>query len=386
MTTGIVGNNQNLFATQLQKGLDAAQRQLVKAAVNTVTALTQLATQQLDQLAQSLGAGAANGAAPAAPAAPVAGAAATAGTQGAGQSQFAQKEYNSLADVFDLVVNGYPCQPAPIDCSHPPASLKKDANGVITTPGGYKIEQVKQFDWKITGPDGKETLIWGDPHVKEGDGGTWDFKRDSTFVLGDGTKINVNTVPWGNNMTVTGGLEIISGNDRVKVTGIDKGKGQVGEITQDGFAHANSFGGKDVFVMGKETDDWSFQGKEIVGSHNGGESFKLGKDLPVGQPATTKPGTPATQPNQPANNLTKLLDLFKGITKVLEGLQNLSKLLGQRAAQNPAVAPPGNEPVETRRQGALEKAFAAIGRMLDTVAKFQDLTKSINANRTSVLA
>lgn len=173
--------------------------------------------------------------------------------------------------------------PSPFDSSHPEGSLKKDSNGVITTPGGYKIEATKQHEWVITGPDGKTTRIWGDPHVAEGDGGKWDFKRDSTFVLGDGTKINVTTKPWGDGgMTVTGGLEIISGNDRVQISDIDKGKGVVGQITQDGFAHANSFGGKDVFVMGKETDDWSFQGKEIIGSNNGGDSFQLGNDLPVG--------------------------------------------------------------------------------------------------------
>lgn len=374
MTTRTVGNNPNVFAAQLQNGLDAAQRQLVKAAVNTVTALTKLATQQLDQLAKSIGA---QGAAPTTGAAPANGA------QGPAQSDFATKEYNSLADVFNLVVNGCPTPPAPIDCSHPSGSLKKDANGVITTPGGYKIEQLKQHDWKITGPDGKETLVWGDPHVKESDGGNWDFKRDSTFVLGDGTKINVSTVPWGNGMTVTGGLEIISGNDRVQVSGIDKGKGQVGEITKDGYAHANSFGGKDVFVMGKETDDWSFQGKEVIGSNNGGESFKLGNDLPVGTP------TPAQNPQttqQPANNLNKLLELFKGISKLFDSLKNMSQLLTQRTNQNTGIVPPGREPVETRRQGALEKAFAAIGRMLDTVNKFQDLTKAIDVNRKAVLA
>jgi hypothetical protein len=54
------------------------------------------------------------------------------------------------------------------------------------------------------------------------------------------------------------------------------------QITQDGYAHANDFGGNDVFVMGKETDDWSFQGKEIIGSNNGGDSFKLGNDLAAG--------------------------------------------------------------------------------------------------------
>lgn len=174
------------------------------------------------------------------------------------------------------------CRPAPImppsvwDSGQPTGSLRTNGNA-IETAGGYKIEMLGQYEWKITGPDGKSTRVWGDPHVAEGDGGQWDFKRNSTFVLGDGTRINVTTKPWGN-MTVTGQLEVISGNDRVVASDIDKGPGRIGTVTQDGYAHANSFQG-DVFVQGRETDDWSLGGHEIVGSNNGGDSFKLGGEL-----------------------------------------------------------------------------------------------------------
>ncbi len=167
------------------------------------------------------------------------------------------------------------------DSCHPANSLKSDASAV-TTPGGYRIESTGQYDWKITGPDGKVTSVTGDPHVHEGDGGKWDFKRDSTFVLGDGTKINVKTTPYGNGATVTSNLEIISGNDRINISDIEKGKGKIGENMHDGFSLTNSFGGKDVFVMGKESDDWAFQGREVTGSNNGGDSFRLGNDLPAG--------------------------------------------------------------------------------------------------------
>lgn len=165
------------------------------------------------------------------------------------------------------------------DCCHPCGSLKVDQqSGVITTPGGYKIEQIGQYEWKITGQDGKWTRFWGDPHVQEsdrsGESTAWDFKRNSTFVLPDGTRINVTTKPF-NNMTVTSQLEVINGNDRVMVTDIDKGKGKVGQVTQDGLQQASDRC-NDVFVMGKETDDWYFKGKEVIGSNNGGESFKLG--------------------------------------------------------------------------------------------------------------
>lgn len=179
----------------------------------------------------------------------------------------------------EIVNNPFtPVSPPNVQDSGPPEGSLSAKDGVVTTPGGYQIEPLGQYEWKITGPDGKSTRVWGDPHVAEGDGGKWDFKRDSTFVLGDGTRINVSTKPHGD-MTVTSGLEIIAGNDRVNIGNIDKGKGQIGDITHDGFQRVNAFGGKDVFVMGQETDDWSFQGKEIIGSERGGESFKLGQDL-----------------------------------------------------------------------------------------------------------
>jgi hypothetical protein len=190
-------------------------------------------------------------------------------------------EFQSTTQV-GIMEGGCVEAPNQNDCCHPQGSLRNEG-GKITTPGGYTIEATKQHEWIITGPDGKTTRIWGDPHVAEGDGGKWDFKRDSTFVLGDGTRINVRTAPWGDGkMTVTAGLEIISGNDRVNITDIDKGKGVTGPITQDGYTHSNSFAGNDVFVMGRESDDWSFQGREITGSKNGGESFELGNNLPAG--------------------------------------------------------------------------------------------------------
>ncbi|MFP2929171.1 DUF1521 domain-containing protein [Pyxidicoccus sp. 3LG] len=168
------------------------------------------------------------------------------------------------------------------DMMRPKDQLKVDSNGVITTPGGYKIEQLGQFEWKVSGPDGKHTRVWGDPHVDEGDGGKFDFKRNTTFVLGDGTEIHVGTKPWGNGMTVTGSLDITCGDDHIHVADIDKGKGKVGTITKDGYDVDAEFTAKhygDTLKMGKETDDWSYQGHEVVGDVGGGDSFKTGNFL-----------------------------------------------------------------------------------------------------------
>jgi hypothetical protein len=161
------------------------------------------------------------------------------------------------------------------DCCHPPGTLWAD-DDTIYTPGGYRIEMLGRYEWKITGPDGKWIRVHGDPHVDEGDRAgacDWDFKRNTTFVLGDGTRVNVTTVPGGAaGMTVTGRLEVVSGFQSVNVEGIAEGRGRIGEV---GFHFFDGFVG-DVVTMGRETDDWTFRGREITGSRDGGASFVLG--------------------------------------------------------------------------------------------------------------
>ncbi|HEX8189973.1 MAG TPA: DUF1521 domain-containing protein [Pyrinomonadaceae bacterium] len=161
------------------------------------------------------------------------------------------------------------------DCCHPAGGLQTYGDSIYT-PGGYRIEMLGRYEWKITGPDGKWIRVHGDPHVDEGDReGTsdWDFKRDTTFVLGDGTRVNVTTAPGGaEGMTVTSKIEVVSGFQSVTAEGIGEGKGSIGEV---GFHFADTFTG-DVVTMGAETDDWTFRGREIVGSRDGGASFALG--------------------------------------------------------------------------------------------------------------
>lgn len=301
--------------------------------------------------------------------------------------------FSNFAQLFDSVGSQFSgsnptiapggCVSSPLwgDCTHPEGSLKTDG-GVVTTPGGYKIEATGKFEWTITGPDGKSTRVWGDPHVAEGDGGKWDFKRDSTFVLGDGTRVNVTTAPYGNNgMTVTSGLEIISGNDRVNITDIDKGKGVVGQVTQDGYAHANSFGGKDVFVMGSETDDWSFQGKEIIGSNNGGDSFKLGKDLAAG----TTPGI------NPSNNFD-FAQLLHNFVNELIGNSNQNwkpNELGTNPYYNGLSSTNNfradNKYDRTQHQNTMRQAFRLFGEMFNILAKLASLSDRMQTMRNRAM-
>ncbi|HYO63801.1 MAG TPA: DUF1521 domain-containing protein [Pyrinomonadaceae bacterium] len=303
--------------------------------------------------------------------------------------------YGDFAATLAQLTNGQPnsspaCQcapvssPAPEDSCHPAGSLSVEGD-IITTPGGYKIEQLGQYEWKITGPDGKSTRIWGDPHVDEGDrdgAADWDFKRNSTFVLPDGTHINVTTVPGGaEGMTVTGQLEVINGVDRVLVTDIDKGKGKIGTVTQDGHLYLDKFKG-DVIRMGRESDDWSFEGREIVGSRNGGDELVTGNELHPGSIGYEGPN------NRPRfdNPFEWAMSMFNDILG-----QWANSFRPNSVGTNPYydeaddVAPwqqEGRRDYDQRRHmETLGEAFRAFGEMLVAFSRFTNLGEQLAAGR-----
>lgn len=120
----------------------------------------------------------------------------------------------------------------------PPARGLVQNGNTITTAGGYQIViEGRDKAWSIYGPDGKKlTRVWGDPHVKEGDGDKWDFKDSSAFTLPDGTRIFARTAPSEKNKdkTYTAALDIANGNERVQISGIDRDRPVIGSITNDG--------------------------------------------------------------------------------------------------------------------------------------------------------
>lgn len=257
--------------------------------------------------------------------------------------------------------------PSPAQSCHPQGSLQVDKDkGTIKTPGGYEIEQVGKFDWKIKTPEGKETLIWGDPHVKESDGGTWDFKRDSVFKLPDGTQIKVNTVPYGNGMTVTGSLEVVNGNESVNVTGIDKGKGKVGDVQYDGFMRSAGFQGLDTFTMSGDGDDWAIGGREIVGSEKGGEIHKLGNQIAPMVDRTNQFGGPrnwaqgmfgSIMNNMMERMMGNMLNNMVG--RMMQSFNPYGNMFGG-----------GND-----LMGGIGRAFSAVGDMLQQMQQLQQLAQ-----------
>ena len=270
--------------------------------------------------------------------------------------------------------------PAPADSCHPAGSLRAEGD-VVTTPGGYRIEQLGQYEWKITGPDGKSTRVWGDPHVDESDrdgAADWDFKRNSTFVLPDGTHINVTTVPGGAaGATVTGRLEIINGADRVLVTDIDKGKGKVGNVTQDGHLYLDKFKG-DIIRMGRESDDWTFEGREIIGSENQGEKLVTGNEM--------HPGSIGYDPAREGDPFEWAMSFFRDIVNDWADSFRPNSYGTNAYYDGGCTSAPwqndGRRGYDRQRHvETLGRAFQAFGEMLTAFARFMSFGEQLAAGR-----
>ncbi len=125
---------------------------------------------------------------------------------------------------------------------------KSDA-GMITvrTLDGFTIRaEGRDQAWSVTGPDGKTTRIWGDPHVSESDGDKWDFIKRSTFMFGK-NKATIEVVPAGNGQTLSARLTIYSDHERVTIDGIDKNQPTVVAASSDGLQHDASLADGDIY-------------------------------------------------------------------------------------------------------------------------------------------
>ncbi|WP_211824395.1 DUF1521 domain-containing protein [Kistimonas asteriae] len=143
---------------------------------------------------------------------------------------------------------------------------EKDPKEIALDNGNKIVIHGNSEAWSIVDANGNSTKIWGDPHVSEGDrNGYWDFQSDGTFMLDDGTKIQVKTTAKdrkdGN--VYTDSLTITKGNQSIEVTGIADNKPQIGEPALNGAMLDQATNDGHVFKMGDQADDWVYEGSEL---------------------------------------------------------------------------------------------------------------------------
>ena len=130
----------------------------------------------------------------------------------------------------------------------------------VQTPGGFTIE-IANYDIRIYDPDGRrQTRIWGDPHVNEGEGGDdWHFGQDSTFVLTDGTKICLDTEPNSAGEWYVVGADILAGTSRYHF-GVGDEAGMTGDALEFDKAHADRAHDESAGVFAMAADgQWAVQ-------------------------------------------------------------------------------------------------------------------------------
>jgi uncharacterized protein YidB (DUF937 family) len=128
-----------------------------------------------------------------------------------------------------------PSGPDASGCSEPPSNScsesdpvwtheVKDGQATIRLGDKYTIN-AKEDGSEVTltnNETGATSRIWGDPHFDVGNNGSndFDFKKDLTLSLDDGTKITIGTVGAGNGTTLASSLTITNGDNAIQVTGL----------------------------------------------------------------------------------------------------------------------------------------------------------------------
>jgi Domain of Unknown Function (DUF1521) len=107
----------------------------------------------------------------------------------------------------------------------PPSNQHTTRNGqgdAVYESDHYKITCNTRGEITILNKQSAETyFIWGDPHMDVDGVHSFDFKETSTLILADGTKVTIDTEPWGaNGATVASRVTVTKDNYGVQMDGV----------------------------------------------------------------------------------------------------------------------------------------------------------------------
>jgi hypothetical protein len=118
-------------------------------------------------------------------------------------------------------------------CGQPPqaqwtAEMGTSGRASIDLGDGYTL-QLNERNSEIVienASTGETTRIWGDPHVDVDGQRVFDFWGTTTFTLGNGTKLTINTEQWGGNPNayVASQVVITRGDQALTIDGISQNR------------------------------------------------------------------------------------------------------------------------------------------------------------------
>ncbi len=138
------------------------------------------------------------------------------------------------------------------------ATLGQGGQGDIDLGDGYKLH-LNQNNSEVDIIDqntGHTTQIWGDPHVNVDGKQAFNFAGTTTFNLGNGTKITINTQQWAGNPNayVANQLVITKGNQAIVVDGLSQNKTKDLSISMSNNGRALDAATRDGYVLNESAD------------------------------------------------------------------------------------------------------------------------------------
>jgi Domain of Unknown Function (DUF1521) len=267
-------------------------------------------------------------------------------------------------------------------------------NGNTVDTGRYCITASNEESGRLEVTDkqtGKKFKVWGDPHIKTGDGDTTDFhKKAATFELPDGTKITIDPTN-GEGATYIEKVAITRGDQAVEMTGF---RGNLKTELKSGQGRALDQQYEDGTVMktkNGEIDDLVLpNGQEITGN-----SIKdIDKFAGTG-PVQGGQGTD----DQILQNLNGVIDGLNLSPQEKEALKTVVSLLGRvmngadsgSGAQQPQpIATPrteeGSESAPARQSGAGGGPFDQIMNALSSLIGRLNLPQNEKDALTTVVS
>ena len=188
------------------------------------------------------------------------------------------------------------------------ASTKMSGGQAVFENDNYRItagdnNTVNIFNKKT----GENYNIWGDPHVNIDGQHAFDFWGTTTFALEDGTKVTIETVPAGNNMTLASTVSITSGDYGVKISGVDTNK--VGDLRIDeaaGWGNVLDWAHPDGNVLQENPAGKGFLAVDSQGMiHKVDQAYINATDLQKNPPQAAK--------QQGSEFLRQVLSMFSGV-------------------------------------------------------------------------
>ncbi|MGN6063972.1 MULTISPECIES: DUF1521 domain-containing protein [Brevundimonas] len=215
------------------------------------------------------------------------------------------------------------------------ASMPQDGKATVDLGDGYTLEiNEANSEFVVRDADGNVTQIWGDPHFNYNGQHIGDFWDTMSLELENGTKITVNTEPFGNNpnATVTSQLVITRGDQAMIIDGVSQN--QLGDLnismSNNGYAIDAAY--RDGLTIREDDAAGSGWTSGITGDAVSQEDFNLTKIGNAGLPEALQAFSDALRGVLGAWLLTGVLS---GLAEALGGASETSEPGSPRVALGP---------------------------------------------------